>query len=173
MPSEAQIQHILAVASDLVVQYTFNKTTMDDIARQAGLSKSSLYLIWKNKSQLLDALLAYEMKRLLQDFSVRLAGDPAGGELAHVVKHALLALQHNPFMRALYTRDAETLGHFVRHQNVQRYTEQWGLSVALVQTMQELQLIDDTLPPALIRHVLTLIEVGFMHIQTIDQSSVL
>ncbi|HEX2906880.1 MAG TPA: TetR/AcrR family transcriptional regulator [Phototrophicaceae bacterium] len=166
-PSASQIQRVLATAADLIAHYGFDKTTMEDIARQAGMSKSALYLLWSSKNQLFDALLASEMRRLLQDFQTRMEGDPAGGQIANLYRHALLALQANPLMCALYTRDARVLGDFVSRQDAERYTSRLLLSVEAIARMQAAGLIQADLRPEVIAYVFSIIAVGFIHIQAI------
>jgi len=165
--SPTQTQRVLDAAADLIVRYGFDKTTMEDIARGAGLSKAARYLIWASKSQLLDALVVYQMKRLLQDFQARMEADPDGGQLPRLYRHALLALQANPLMAALYTRDARMLGDFVARQDVTRYTSRMLLSAEAIAQMQAAGLVQADLSPQVITYVLSIIAVGFIHIQAI------
>ncbi|MCL5999302.1 MAG: TetR/AcrR family transcriptional regulator [Chloroflexi bacterium] len=140
---------------------------MDDIAREAGVSKGALYLEWQGKEQLFHALLTYEMKRLLADFQQRMEQDPQGGRIANLYRHALLALQANPLMRALYTRDSRVLGDFVRRQDSQRYTGRFLLAEEGVQQMQAAGLLRADLRPEVIAYLFSVIAVGFIYIGSI------
>ena len=155
---------ILEAASRLIAHYGFDKTTMDDIAREAGVSKGALYLEWPGKEQLFHALLTYEMKRLLADFQQRMEQDPQGGRIANLYRHALLALQANPLMRALYTRDSRVLGDFVRRQDSQRYTGRFLLAEEEVRLMQAAGLLRADLRPEVITYLFSVIAVGFIYI---------
>lgn len=44
---------ILTAAQELFGRYGFERTTIDDIARQAGIGKGSVYLEYKNKDEIL------------------------------------------------------------------------------------------------------------------------
>jgi len=44
---------ILDVARELIVQYGYGKTTLDDIANAIGMKKSSLYYYYKNKEDIM------------------------------------------------------------------------------------------------------------------------
>ena len=165
--SSVQMSRVLEAASALIVHYGFDKTTMEDIARKAGMSKSALYLIWSSKDRLLSALLAHEMKRLLADFSVRLEADPDGGQIANLVRHSLLALKNNPLMAALYTRDSRTLGDFVSHQDVSRYTSRFMLGVTSTAQMQAAGLLQSRIRPEVMAYVFSIVAMGFIHIQSI------
>ena len=162
-----QVTHILETASDLIIRYGFDKTTMDEIAREAGVSKSALYLIWSSKDQLLSALLAYQMRRLLLDFSARLEADPDGGRIANLYRHALLALKSNPLMAAMYTRDSRLLGDFVHQQDVTRYNSRIMLGLTAITQMQAAGLLQQGIRPEVITYVLSIISLGFIHIQSI------
>lgn len=168
-PRDPSVQstRVLEAASSLIVHYGFDKTTMEDIARKVGMSKSALYLIWSSKEQLLSALLAFEMKRLLADFSSRLEQDPDGGQIANLVRHSLLALKNNPLMAALYTRDSRILGDFVSHQDVSRYTSRLMLGVTSTAQMQAAGLLQSGIRPEVMAYIFSILAMGFIHIQTI------
>ena len=162
---------ILEAAARLITHYGFDKTTMEDIAREAGVSKGALYLEWSSKDQLFDALLAHEMKRFLLDFQARMERDPEGGRIANLYRHALLALQANPLMSALYTGDSRVLGDFVqRHAadaRVERYTSRLMFGKTAVEQMQAAGLLRADIRPEVITYLLSIIALGFMSIETI------
>lgn len=124
-------------------------------------------MIWASKEQLLSALLAFEMKRLLADFSSRLEQDPDGGQIANLVRHSLLALKNNPLMAALYTRDSRILGDFVSHQDVSRYTGRLMLGVTSIAQMQAAGLLQSGIRPEVVAYIFSILAMGFIHIQTI------
>ncbi|WP_158284653.1 TetR/AcrR family transcriptional regulator [Oricola cellulosilytica] len=47
---------ILSAAFDVFINYGFRKTSMDDIARAAGMSRPALYQIFRNKSEIFRGL---------------------------------------------------------------------------------------------------------------------
>ncbi|GLV60806.1 fatty acid metabolism regulator protein [Dictyobacter sp. S3.2.2.5] len=57
--SEERKQQILEAAIAVFARLGFAESRMDDIAAQAGLSKGTLYLYYKNKDALIAALLKY------------------------------------------------------------------------------------------------------------------
>ena len=50
-------QRILDAAADLIAHFGYDKTTVDDIARRAGVSKGAIYLHFKSKDDLFEGLL--------------------------------------------------------------------------------------------------------------------
>jgi TetR/AcrR family acrAB operon transcriptional repressor len=158
---------ILEAASRLIAHYGFDKTSMDDIAREAGVSKGALYLEWSSKDALFDALLTYEMKRLLRDYRARIEQDPQGGQIANLYRHSLLSIHANPLICALYLRDSRVLGDFIRRQDVERYTSRLLLGEEAIRRMQAEGLLRGDIRPEVINSLFTIIALGFIHIGTL------
>jgi AcrR family transcriptional regulator len=57
MPEEERRAQLIAAAAELFLYKSYHATTMDDIARCAGMSKKTVYQIFSAKSELFDALL--------------------------------------------------------------------------------------------------------------------
>ncbi len=57
-------QSIIDAAKKLMQQYGLSKTTMEDIAREAGKGKSTLYHYFKSKEEIFDAVINLEMDEL-------------------------------------------------------------------------------------------------------------
>ena len=54
-------EEILNGARELFQRFGFKKTTMEDIARQIGKSKSALYYYYKTKEDIFEAVVLYEV----------------------------------------------------------------------------------------------------------------
>lgn len=162
--AEQRKVHILQAAARLISRYGFDKTTMDDIAHAAGVSKGALYLVWPSKDDLLDALINFELQQLLLDFQSRLQADPQGGNVAVLYRHMLLALKENALVCALYTRDQRILGDFVQRQSGQRYAQRLLLSDEAVRQMQSAGLLRADIRAEVLTYLFSLIAVGFMHV---------
>jgi AcrR family transcriptional regulator len=171
MDSKQRAEHILKTASQLIAHYGFDKTTMEDIAREAGVSKGALYLIWPSKDSLFEALLGYQMRRLLDDLQARIAADPEGGSISNLYRHTVIALCNNPLMRALYARDSRILGDFVRRQDVERYTRRMLPGVEGVRSLQAAGLLRGDLRPQVITYLFSMIALGLINIGPIFPAS--
>ncbi len=169
--NDARAARILAAAAQLIAHYGYDKTTVDDIAREAGVSKGAIYLHWKSKEELLDTLLVQEMQHLLDDFLRRVQEDPAGGTIARMYGHALLALQDNPLMRALYTQDSRVLGDYMRQKGPARYTQRYLFGQEFVRQMQAAGLIRTDQSPEVISYWMTIIAYGFVSVEAIVPAS--
>ena len=102
----------------LVIEYGYDKTTMEDIAREAGVARSTIYTKWKTKEDLFAALLREESIKFASDWLRLVEADPDGGSFSGIYKNSLLAIRSNPFMQALYTQNRRVLGSFVTHEQL-------------------------------------------------------
>lgn len=107
---EERAQRILDVAAALILRWGYNKTTIDDIARQAGVAKGTIYLHWKTREELFGALMQRERLALTEEVQRRVAADPAGATLRAMLRHSALALLQRPLLKAALLRDAEVIG---------------------------------------------------------------
>jgi AcrR family transcriptional regulator len=114
--SEARAQRILDAASTLILRYGYHKTTIDDIAREAGVGKGTLYLHWNTREALFAALILREKVAMAEDIKQRIACDPAGATLRGLLKHAALALMQRPLLKAALLRDTEVFGKLVERE---------------------------------------------------------
>ncbi|MFL5626992.1 MAG: TetR/AcrR family transcriptional regulator [Ktedonobacteraceae bacterium] len=111
---EERADKILDAAAELIARWGYNKTTIDDIARQAGVAKGTIYLHWKTRDDLFWALLAREDLRLAEDIRQRIASDPEGGTLHGLIKHTTLATLKSPLAKAMLLMDSDMLGELAR-----------------------------------------------------------
>lgn len=114
----------LDAAAQVLLRYGYDKTTMDDVARAAGVSKSTIYARWKNKDTLLEAVLWHEGRRYTEEWLARVEANPAGGTFHGIYRHALATLQNNPLMAAVMRRDRRLLGSYLRRSSVENLFRQ-------------------------------------------------
>ncbi|WP_336204508.1 TetR/AcrR family transcriptional regulator [Nonomuraea sp. LPB2021202275-12-8] len=102
---QERAHRILDAAAELILRWGYDKTTIDDVAKQAGVAKGTIYLHWKTRDALFAALLRRE--RVLMMEEVRAAAPASPRDLIGGLAGALL---RRPLMRALMLGDAEVLG---------------------------------------------------------------
>jgi AcrR family transcriptional regulator len=121
---QARAGRILDTATALILRWGYNKTTIDDIARQAGVAKGTIYLHWKTREELFQALLQRERLEYARDFQRCLLADPEGITLRSMTKHSALALARRPLLKAVLMSDMEVLGKLAsREQKNPAYVE--------------------------------------------------
>lgn len=105
---------LLDAALELIQRWGYKKTTMDDIAKQAGVAKKTVYLHWKTREALFEALLLREWLSTIQELRQRLLNDPAGATLSSLARHVVAITVSNPLFRAMLFQDSEMLGDLTR-----------------------------------------------------------
>jgi AcrR family transcriptional regulator len=68
--SEARKQQIINAATVVFARQGFHEARMEDIAREAGLSKGTLYLYFQSKDDIIAGLLDHFYRRGLQDLQM-------------------------------------------------------------------------------------------------------
>lgn len=117
---------ILDAASELILRWGYKKTTMEDIARQAGVAKGTIYLHWKTRDELFLALLLREKVREGKRVEQEMANDPEGIMLHTMAKYSALAAARNPLLKAVILQDMDVLGDLIY-----TYRDQIGVKPAL------------------------------------------
>jgi AcrR family transcriptional regulator len=160
---EQREDRILDAAAESMLRWGYNKTTIDDIARQAGVAKGTIYLHWKTREDLFTALMKREYIRLAQDIQQRIVGDPEGGTLHGMTKHSMLATMKNPLMKAVLLRDTDLLGEWMRKEYAsESFSEQTAQSLALFELFRRRGVVRDDIDVRKLTYMLDAISMGFL-----------
>jgi len=161
---------ILDAAARLFARFGFDKTSIDNIARDAGVSKGAVYLHWPSKDALFEATVIREGLRTLDDIEQRLTADPDGGSLAAIYRHSVLAIGANPLTLAIYTRDTSVVGVYIRRQDPALTGRRFVFGEEFVRRMQSAGLIRADLDPAITAFVMGVISFGLLGISHLAPS---
>jgi len=69
-------EHILRAGSECFARFGFDKTTLEDIGRRAGLNKASLYYYFKNKEEIFIAVVLAETGAFTADLQSKTLAFP-------------------------------------------------------------------------------------------------
>lgn len=94
-------ERILDAAAALLVRWGYRKTTIDDVAREAGVGKGTIYLHWKDKNELFHATLFRAQLQTSAEVIQRILADPEGGLPHRLWTHAMLVALANPLIAAI------------------------------------------------------------------------
>ena len=162
---EERADRILDAAAELMLRWGYNKTTIDDIARYAGVAKGTIYLHWKTREDLFTALMRREYIRLVEDIQQRISGDPEGGTLHGITKHSMLATMKSPLMKAVLLRDTDLLGEWTRKEYASpSYSAQIAQSLALLELLRSRGVVRDDIDVRRQVFMLDAITMGFLMI---------
>lgn len=64
-------EQVLQAASEVFARFGFDKTTLEDIGKRAGLNKASLYYYFKNKEEIFIAVVLTETQVYMDDLQVK------------------------------------------------------------------------------------------------------
>jgi AcrR family transcriptional regulator len=99
---------ILEAARRRFLRFGVPKTTMDEIAREAGCSRTTLYSHFRNKRDLYASLLRQDAEAFIREASGVLATDAsAGRKIRRIVEITRRTYARNHVMRLALARDAE------------------------------------------------------------------
>jgi len=113
---QERAKRILDAAAELIERWGYRKTTIDDIAKQAGVAKGTIYLHWKTREDLFQALIRHENLKVAEDIKQRIANDPEGATFHGMIKHSILATMKRPLWKAVMLRDTDMLGELVNKE---------------------------------------------------------
>ncbi len=160
-------ERILDVAAMLLVRWGYRKTTIDDVAREAGVGKGTIYLHWKDKTELFQAAIWHESQRVTEDTLQRLAADPEGGRFHRLWTHGMLAIFENPLMATLMKGKSDLFQGLIETMPPEMVSKIAGNAEAHVIQLQEAGLIRADLPVATIIFLMGSLKIGIMHMPDI------
>lgn len=114
---------ILDTARDLLLRWGYRRVTLDELARRAGVGKGTVYLHWRSREELFHAVSAREAAGMTDAVVDALRNDPAEVALHRYLRRLFVEAMRRPVLRALYTRDADTLDTFLASANHRRLEE--------------------------------------------------
>jgi len=155
------LSRLLEAAAALFARWGFDKTSVDDIAREAGISKGGVYLEFPTKEALFKAVVHREFARYAEDWLRRFEADPGAWSFARMVQHSIAAVNANPLVKALVTRDQRIYGNFL-----QRDPELLGLAVSmrteLFGQMQQVGAMREDIAAPVIAYLVSVIGYGLV-----------
>ncbi|MRG97489.1 TetR family transcriptional regulator [Polyangium spumosum] len=108
--ASSRADRILDAAATLLLRMGYRKVTIEDIAKQADIGKGTVYLHWRSKEQLFQALLRRESIALVEEMRAGLRKDPAESRPHRIARSKFLTTHQRPLTMALVLGNAELLG---------------------------------------------------------------
>jgi AcrR family transcriptional regulator len=104
---------ILDTARELLLSWGYRRVTIDELARRAGVGKGTVYLHWRSREEVFHAVSAREAAAMADAIVQAVRDDPAEVALHRYLRRLFVEAMNRPVLRALYTRDADTLDTFL------------------------------------------------------------
>ena len=108
--SGPRVERVLDSAADLLARWGYQRVTIDEVARHAGIGKGTVYLHFRTKDALFLTVLLRVQRRVVAAMADRIAADPAEVLPARMLRAQYLDVVADPVTRPLYLADPEVLG---------------------------------------------------------------
>lgn len=168
---DAREQRILDAAVALMLRQGYDKTTMSDIAEEAGVGRGVLYLHFQSKERLFEALLSREVLHYGQAWAEYLETDSRGGTIGSLYRATLFAVNSRPFMGALMRRDRHVLGAYLRKPgNLLASMQSSSAWLETLRAMQAVGVVRQQLDPSVITCLMDMLSYGLVNVDTIMSS---
>lgn len=163
---------ILNAAADLISHFGYNKTTVADIASKAGISKGAVYLHFKSKDEVLEALLIDATYRFSKLWFEAIENDPRGGLISHMYLNMLKVLDDIPFMAVIMRKDPGILGNYLKQPgNFFEQQQHSGMRHEFISLMQQAGAVRKDVDPKVTAHIMDIFSYGLVVIQDFKPKS--
>jgi AcrR family transcriptional regulator len=123
-------ERILDTATALMVRWGYRKTTIDDVAREYGVGKGTIYLHWKDKNELFRAAIRRANLQVTEDLKQRIAADPEGGLPHRAWMHSMRAALTHPPVAAMIKIQVEIAQGLLDAYDQATLTHWWVTPIA-------------------------------------------
>lgn len=164
-------QRILDVAAELFVHYGYDKTTVGDIARAAGVSKGAIYLHFASKDALFEGLLVRETLRYQARWLDLIEADPLGGTIGGMYKNVLYALNSSAFMAAMFKQDGRVIGNYLRKPDNLFRRQNQSTRFEFVKLMQDAGAMRQDIDPKVVAHIMNMLSYSLVALDEIMDST--
>ena len=108
--TKSRLDRILDSAADLLVRWGYQRVTVEDVAKQAGIGKGTVYLHFRTKESLFLAVLLRVQQAVGAGMVERMRADPRHALPSRMISAVYRALAEDPVTHRIYFGDADTLG---------------------------------------------------------------
>ena len=162
MPDSDKTQNqILTAAAEVIIRLGYDKTTMSDIADEAGLSRRTIYLYFKGKDELFEELLYSEYLQYAQIWLEQIEADPRGGTIGGFYRANFHAVNSRPLIAAMLRRDRRVIGNYLRKRdNIFAQMLSGVNTLAFFQALQAAGAIRQDIDATVIEHIIEMLSYG-------------
>ncbi len=157
--NERQTQ-ILNAAAAVIIRLGYDKTSMSDIAEEAGASRGTIYVYFKSKEELFEALIAREWMLYAENWLASIEADPRGGTVGGFYRATLHAMNSRPLVASMMRRDRRVIGSYLRKPDNLFAFVQSTSTADFIRAMQAAGAIRRDVDPLVIGHIIDLISYG-------------
>jgi TetR/AcrR family acrAB operon transcriptional repressor len=134
---------------------------MSDIAEEASASRRTVYLYFKGKEELFEALLYREYMQYSQTWLEQIEADPRGGTLGGYYRALFHTVNSRPLIAAMMRRDRRVIGNYLRKRDNLFARMESGVNTPdFFQALQAAGAIRQDIDAAVIVHIVEMLSYG-------------
>jgi AcrR family transcriptional regulator len=156
-------ERILDAAAALLVRWGYRKTTIDDVAREAGVGKGTIYLHWKDKNELFRAVVLRAQQQASAEMMERITADPEGGRFHRLWAYGMLAALSTPVMAAIMQGKTDIFQGLKGAFDPATLYQLTGDYEAYVVQLQQAGLVRADVPVPVISFLTTALKIGIIN----------
>lgn len=159
--SDERSTRILDATRKLLIHYGYDKTTVSDIAKEAGISKGAVYLEFPSKDALVHALMTHDIYTYTEQiFDTLQHLDAEEWTFSRIYQVSIDALVNSPMMMGIVRNDQRIFGGYMTGlgQEWVQYKQQGRYPMLLM--MQQAGAIRHDLDAKVVDYILSLIVHG-------------
>jgi len=154
-------QQILDATAAVIIRWGYDKATMSDIAEEAGASRRTVYLYFKGKEELFEALLYREYMQYSQTWLEHIEADPRGGTVGGYYRALFYSVDRRPLIAAMLRRDRRVIGNYLRKRDNLFARMQSGVNTTdFFRALQAAGAIRQDIDAAVILHIVEMLSYG-------------
>lgn len=164
MPDNDERQdQILDAAVAVIIRLGYDKTTMNDIADEAGVSRGTVYLYFKGKEELFEALIYREWMQYARKWLEYVEADPRGGTIGSVYRGSFRAINSLPLMASMLRRDRRMIGNYLRKpDNLFAWLQAGSTNTDFIQALQAVGAVRQNIDPVMMAHIIDMLSYGYL-----------
>jgi AcrR family transcriptional regulator len=116
---DGRAERLVDAAAELLLRHGYQRVTIDDVARHAGVGKGTVYLHFRTKEALFLTVLLRSNRQIFTGLADGIAADPVEALPSRFARNSYLAVCGDPIAALLYLGDADRLGRLVIEADVQ------------------------------------------------------
>ncbi len=156
-------ERILDAATTLLIRWGYRKTTIDDVAREAGVGKGTIYLHWKDKTELFQAAIWRASAQVTEEAKASIAADPQGGLAHRFWTHGMMAILRNPLLAKIMQGNSDIFQGFIGTLPQSTVAEAKEIFTRHFSQLQQAGLIRNDISVAIAYHIFGVLKLGLIH----------
>lgn len=161
--TDTRTERILVAARALMLRYGYDKTTVNDVAKEAGVSKGAVYLHYVSKEDIFETVFWREFWIYTDETIKRVEADTEPWTFVRMYEHGLLAVAESALLQALMRGDETILGSFLRKRGNVLMTFKQPYQSEFLTLMQSVHAVRDDLDVDAAAYLLNVISYGFLN----------